>query len=99
MLVLIAGVAMTQVLAVVGVIVGVAGFSVMTVVAGSFVHGRLLTRRGTWSYPVNGWGPAPRFESRITGIDGAFLPSIGTPFRVGHGGALGGTLFELDGRQ
>ena len=35
MLVLIAGVAMTQVLAVVGVIVGVAGFSVMTVVAGS----------------------------------------------------------------
>ena len=99
MLVLIAGVAMTQVLAVVGVIVGVAGVSVMTVVAGSFVHGRLLTRRGTWSYPVNGWGPAPRFESRITGIDGAFLPSIGTPFRVGHGGALGGTLFELDGRQ
>ena len=57
MLVLIAGVARTQVLAVVGVIVGVAGFSVMTVVAGSFVHGRLLTRRGAWSYPVNGWGP------------------------------------------
>ena len=44
-------------------------------------------------------GPAPRFESRITGIDGAFLPSIGTLFRMGHGGALGGTLFELDGRQ
>ena len=35
MLVLIAGVAITQVLAVVGVIVDVAGFSVMTVVAGS----------------------------------------------------------------